>query len=76
MELIKAVHPLLWKVNQEQQKAVVPLNLQLSHQGHRFLIISGPVEENVDLYQKINKLIPKLSLQEDEDGDGDEEADE
>lgn len=42
MELIKAVHPLLWKVNQEQQKAVVPLNLHLSHKGHRFLIISGP----------------------------------
>ena len=42
IELIKAVHPLLWKVNQEQQKAVVPLNLQLSHKEHRFLIISGP----------------------------------
>ena len=42
IELIKAVHPLLWKVNQEQQKAVVPLNLHLSHQEHRFLIISGP----------------------------------
>ena len=42
MELIKAVHPLLWKVNQEQQKAVVPLDLHLSHQEHRFLIISGP----------------------------------
>ena len=24
------------------------------------LIISGPVEESTDLYQKINKLIPKL----------------
>jgi preprotein translocase subunit SecA len=26
------------------------------------LIISGPVEESTDLYQKINKLIPKLKL--------------
>ena len=40
------------------------------------LIISGPVEENTDLYQKINKLIPKLSLQEKEDGDGDYSKDE
>jgi preprotein translocase subunit SecA len=40
------------------------------------LIISGPVEENTDLYKKINKLIPKLSLQEKEDGDGDYSKDE
>jgi len=40
------------------------------------LIISVPVEENTDLYQKINKLIPKLSLQEKEDGDGDYSKDE
>ena len=42
VELINAVHPLLWKVNNEQQKSVVPLNLHLSHQEYRFLIISGP----------------------------------
>ncbi|NQW28857.1 MAG: Smr/MutS family protein [Flammeovirgaceae bacterium] len=41
-KLIKAVHPLLWKVNHEQKKPVIPLNLELSHQTHRFLIISGP----------------------------------
>ncbi len=35
------------------------------------LIISGPTEENTDLYLKINKLIPKLQLQENEDGPGD-----
>ena len=40
------------------------------------LIISGPVEENTDLYQKINKLIPKLSPQDEEDGDGDYSKDE
>ena len=28
------------------------------------LIISGPTEENTDLYQKINKLIPKLKQHE------------
>jgi preprotein translocase subunit SecA len=32
------------------------------------LIISGPTEENTDLYQKINKLIPKLRKHEDHDG--------
>ena len=30
VKLINAVHPLLWKVNNQQQKSVVPLNLQLS----------------------------------------------
>ena len=35
------------------------------------LIISGPTEESTDLYQKINKLIPKLKEQEEEDGPGD-----
>ena len=32
------------------------------------LIISGPVEESTDLYQKINKLIPKLREQKDPEG--------
>jgi preprotein translocase subunit SecA len=32
------------------------------------LIISGPVEESTDLYQKINKLIPKLRRHDDADG--------
>ena len=32
------------------------------------LIISGPVEESTDLYQKINKLIPKLRPHDDPDG--------
>ena len=35
------------------------------------LIISGPIEESTDLYRKINTLIPKLSVQEEEDGEGD-----
>ena len=36
VKLINAVHPLLWKVNNEQQKSVVPLNLKLSHQEYGF----------------------------------------
>ena len=35
------------------------------------LIISGPVDEQPDLYLKINKLIPELTEQEEEDGPGD-----
>jgi len=40
------------------------------------LIISGPTEENTDLYYKINAIIPKLSRQEREDGPGDYHVDE
>jgi len=35
------------------------------------LIISGPSDESSDLYLRINKLIPKLTVQEEEDGPGD-----
>ena len=40
------------------------------------LIISGPTEESTDLYQKINKLIPRLVEQKEEDGPGDYSKDE
>ena len=40
------------------------------------LIISGPTDENSDLYVRINKLIPKLTRQEEEDGPGDFSVDE
>ncbi|MFQ5982640.1 MAG: preprotein translocase subunit SecA, partial [Woeseiaceae bacterium] len=40
------------------------------------LIISGPTEESTDLYQKINKLIPKLNEQKEEEGPGDYSKDE
>ncbi len=40
------------------------------------LIISGPSDERSDLYLKINKLIPKLTLQEDEERPGDFTIDE
>lgn len=35
------------------------------------LIISGPADENPDLYVKVNKLVPQLTVQEEEDGPGD-----
>jgi preprotein translocase subunit SecA len=40
------------------------------------LIISGPTDENSDLYIRINRLIPKLKPQEVEDGPGDYSVDE
>jgi preprotein translocase subunit SecA len=35
------------------------------------LIISGPSEQNIDLYTQINKIVPKLTKQEKQDGEGD-----
>ncbi|MAT65422.1 MAG: preprotein translocase subunit SecA, partial [Gammaproteobacteria bacterium] len=40
------------------------------------LIISGPTNDNTDLYVTINKLIPQLVRQEDEEGEGDYSVDE
>jgi preprotein translocase subunit SecA len=40
------------------------------------LIISGPAEENEDLYVKVNTLVPRLKKQEVEDGPGDYTVDE
>jgi preprotein translocase subunit SecA len=40
------------------------------------LIISGPAEESTELYLKINELVPRLSKQETEEGEGDFWADE
>ncbi len=40
------------------------------------LIISGPSEDSSELYAKINKLIPNLRVQEEEDGPGDFSIDE
>jgi preprotein translocase subunit SecA len=40
------------------------------------LIISGPAEENDELYIKVNKLVPRLKKQETEDGPGDYTTDE
>jgi preprotein translocase subunit SecA len=35
------------------------------------LVISGPVDEHSDLYNRMNALVPELTLQEEEDGPGD-----
>ena len=35
------------------------------------LIISGPSEQNIDLYTQVNKIVPKLTKQEKQDGEGD-----
>jgi preprotein translocase subunit SecA len=40
------------------------------------LIISGPTDENSDLYVQMNALIPRLKLQESEEGPGDYTVDE
>jgi preprotein translocase subunit SecA len=40
------------------------------------LIISGPAEESTDLYTKINAIIPRLTMQQEEDGPGDYSIDE
>ena len=40
------------------------------------LVISGPAEDSVDMYPKMNALVPKLVKQEEEDGPGDFSVDE
>jgi len=40
------------------------------------LIISGPSEENTDLYVKVDKLVPRLEVQKETDGPGDYTVDE
>ena len=51
------------KVQRELNFAIVDeVDSILIDEARTPLIISGPTEENTDLYQKINKLIPKLRL--------------
>ena len=65
------------KVQKELNFAIVDeVDSILIDEARTPLIISGPIEENTDLYQKINKLIPKLILQENEDSEGDYSKDE
>ncbi|HQS59126.1 MAG: preprotein translocase subunit SecA [Gallionellales bacterium 35-53-114] len=40
------------------------------------LIISGQAEDNVDVYTRMNKLVPQLVKQQEEDGEGDYSVDE
>ena len=65
------------KVQRETNFAIVDeVDSILIDEARTPLIISGPVEESTDLYQKINKLVPKLTVQEEEDGPGDYSRDE
>lgn len=60
------------KVQRELNFAIVDeVDSILIDEARTPLIISGPTEESTDLYLKINKLIPKLTIQEEEDGPGD-----
>ena len=57
------------KVQRELNFAIVDeVDSILIDEARTPLIISGPVEESTDLYQKINKLIPKLKPQREFDG--------
>ena len=57
------------KVQRELNFAIVDeVDSILIDEARTPLIISGPVEESTDLYQKINKLIPKLRKHEEPEG--------
>jgi len=65
------------KVQRELNFAVVDeVDSILIDEARTPLIISGPTEENPEIYVKINKLIPALEKQEEEDGPGDYSVDE
>ena len=64
------------KVERELNFAIVDeVDSILIDEARTPLIISGPVDESIDLYKKINKLIPKL-IAETEDNEGDFTKDE
>jgi len=65
------------KVQRELNFAVVDeVDSILIDEARTPLIISGPTEENPEIYVKINKLIPALVKQAEEDGPGDYSVDE
>lgn len=65
------------KVQRELNFAVVDeVDSILIDEARTPLIISGPAEECADIYQRINKIIPHLIKQEEEDGPGDFSLDE
>ena len=60
------------RVQRGQHYAVVDeVDSILIDEARTPLIISGPSEDNTDLYGKVNKLIPQLKPQEEKDGPGD-----
>ncbi len=65
------------KVQRELNFAVVDeVDSILIDEARTPLIISGPTEENPEIYNRINKLIPQLQRQQEEDGPGDFSVDE
>ncbi|MFP5358035.1 MAG: preprotein translocase subunit SecA [Gammaproteobacteria bacterium] len=65
------------KVQRGQHYAIVDeVDSILIDEARTPLIISGPTDDDPDLYRKINAIIPKLHRQEAEDGEGDFWADE
>ena len=65
------------KVQRELNFAVVDeVDSILIDEARTPLIISGPTEENPEIYVSINKLIPQMILQEEEEGPGDYTVDE
>jgi preprotein translocase subunit SecA len=60
------------KVQRELHFAIVDeVDSILIDEARTPLIISGPTNENSDVYIQVNKLIPHLTLRESEDGPGD-----
>jgi len=65
------------KVQREQHFAIVDeVDSILIDEARTPLIISGPADEGPELYVKMNRIAPKLQLQEEEDGPGDFSLDE
>ncbi len=65
------------KVQRELNFAIVDeVDSILIDEARTPLIISGPTDENSELYIRINKLIPRLARQQEEDGPGDYSVDE
>ena len=65
------------KVQRELHYAIVDeVDSILIDEARTPLIISGAVDDNTDLYRQINKLVPALVRQQEEDGPGDYSVDE
>jgi preprotein translocase subunit SecA len=65
------------KVQRGQNYAIVDeVDSILIDEARTPLIISGPTDDDPELYRKINALIPKLKRQKEEEGEGDFWADE
>ena len=65
------------KVQRAQHFAIVDeVDSILIDEARTPLIISGPADEGPELYVKINRIVPELRVQEEEDGPGDFSLDE